>query len=130
MQKVNIVNIILHAHLPYVKHIEFPRFLEEDWLFESINESYLPLLRMLEKLSNQAVNYKLTMCFSPTLMTMLMDVDLQQRFLNYMERHCNLVNKEIDEPKLKIQKLIKWLITIMRRLSRTLKFTNNYNAIF
>ena len=96
MQKVNIVNIILHAHLPYVKHIEFPRFLEEDWLFESINESYLPLLRMLEKLSNQAVNYKLTMCFSPTLMTMLTDVDLQQRFLNYMERHLQLGEKEIE----------------------------------
>jgi Uncharacterized conserved protein len=95
MQKVNLVNIILHAHLPYVKHMEYPRFLEEDWLFESLNESYLPLLRMLEKLSCEDVSYRLTMCFSPTLMTMLQDEDLQLRFLSYMERHLELGEKEI-----------------------------------
>lgn len=99
MQKMNTVNIILHAHLPYVKHIEYPKFLEEDWLFESLNESYLPLLRMLKKLSKDEVDYKLTICFSPTLITMLADVDLQNRFLSYMERHLELGEKELVRTK-------------------------------
>ena len=37
--------LVLHAHLPYVRHPEHVTFLEEDWLFEAITESYLPLLR-------------------------------------------------------------------------------------
>ena len=53
MESVNNINLILHAHLPYVRHLEYPRFLEEDWFFESLNESYIPLLRMLEKLSKE-----------------------------------------------------------------------------
>ena len=36
--------LVLHAHLPYVRHPEYPEFLEEDWLYEAITETYLPLL--------------------------------------------------------------------------------------
>ena len=34
--------LVLHAHLPYVRHPEHPQFLEEDWLYEAITETYLP----------------------------------------------------------------------------------------
>ena len=30
------LSIVLHAHLPYVRHPEYPEFLEEDWLYEAI----------------------------------------------------------------------------------------------
>ena len=39
--------LVLHAHLPYVRHPEYPEFLEEDWLYEAITETYLPLLAVL-----------------------------------------------------------------------------------
>ena len=35
--------LVLHAHLPFVRHPEYPEFLEEDWLFEAISETYVPL---------------------------------------------------------------------------------------
>jgi predicted glycosyl hydrolase (DUF1957 family) len=38
---------VLHAHLPFVRHPEHERFLEENWLFEAIAETYIPLLEML-----------------------------------------------------------------------------------
>ena len=57
MESVNNINLILHAHLPYVRHLEYPRFLEEDWFFESLNESYIPLLRMLAKLSKEKIAF-------------------------------------------------------------------------
>lgn len=44
------LSIVLHAHLPYVRHPEYEEFLEEDWLFEAITETYIPLLRMYENL--------------------------------------------------------------------------------
>lgn len=92
---MNKLNLILHAHLPYVRHLEYPRFLEENWLFESINESYLPLLRVLNELRERDVPFRLSLCFSPTLLTMLQDAPLQERFMNYMNLHIELGEKEV-----------------------------------
>ena len=39
--------ILLHAHLPFVRHPEHEKFLEESWLFEAITETYLPLLQVM-----------------------------------------------------------------------------------
>ena len=92
---MNKINLILHAHLPYVRHLEYPRFLEENWLYESLNESYIPLLRVLKELDEQNVNFKLSICFSPTLLTMLADCALQERFVEYMNLHIELGEKEV-----------------------------------
>ena len=40
--------LFLHAHLPYVRHPEYEDFLEEDWLYEVITETYIPLLVLAE----------------------------------------------------------------------------------
>jgi 1,4-alpha-glucan branching enzyme len=82
--------------MPFVRHPEYKRFLEEDWLFESINESYLPLLRMLNSLRSKGVNYRLTICLSPTLITMLQDTLLQERFIGYLELHRQLGELEVE----------------------------------
>src|SRR4029077_20879465 len=42
--------LILHAHLPFVRHPEHEFFREENWLFEAISESYVPLLQMIRRL--------------------------------------------------------------------------------
>ena len=39
--------LLLHAHLPYIRHPEYPEFIEERWLYEAVRECYLPLLRVL-----------------------------------------------------------------------------------
>ncbi len=93
---MNKLNLILHAHLPYVRHLEYPRFLEEDWLFESLNESYIPLLRMLGTLDRERTGFRLSICFSPTLITMLSDEPLQQRFVDYMNLRIELGRKEVE----------------------------------
>ena len=87
------VNFVLHAHLPFVRHIEYDKFLEENWLFESINETYIPLLKTLENLSD--VKFTISMCFSPTLCAMLCDEMLQERFIKYMEERIELGVKEV-----------------------------------
>lgn len=93
---MNKINLILHAHLPYVRHLEYPRFLEENWLFESINESYIPLLRTLNKLDEVDIPFRLSFCFSPTLVTMLLDGPLQERFIEYMNLRLELGHKEVE----------------------------------
>ena len=47
---VGYFSLILHAHLPFVRHPEYPEFLEEDWLYEAITEVYLPLIFIFQNL--------------------------------------------------------------------------------
>ncbi|NMA22740.1 MAG: DUF1957 domain-containing protein [Spirochaetales bacterium] len=90
------VSFMLNAHLPFVRHPEYPRFLEEDWLFESMNESYLPLLRMFRRLIDDGVDFSFTISLSPSLCTMLADPVLAERFTQYLERHIELGEKEVE----------------------------------
>lgn len=89
------LNIILHAHLPYVRHPEYPHFFEENWLFEAITECYLPLLGVLERLQHDQIDYRLTLSLSPTLISMLSDELLQSRYQGYLQRALALAEQEI-----------------------------------
>jgi 1,4-alpha-glucan branching enzyme len=88
--------LVLHAHLPYVRHPEYPEFLEEDWLFEAIAETYVPLLQVLHGMIDDGVDFKLTMSLTPTLCSMLRDPLLQERFVRYIERAIDLAKCELD----------------------------------
>ena len=65
---------VLHAHLPFVRHPEHPEFLEEDWFFEALSETYVPLVRVLDGLERDGVEYRLTLTLTPTLVAMMADV--------------------------------------------------------
>ncbi|MGH7936547.1 MAG: glycoside hydrolase family 57 protein [Chthoniobacterales bacterium] len=88
--------LLLHAHLPFVRHPEHEDFLEEDWLFEALTESYLPLLRIMRRLVDEDVPFKLAMSLTPTLGAMLRDELLQRRYLRYLERLIGLAQRETE----------------------------------
>jgi len=52
------VALILHAHLPFVRHPEYEDFLEEDWLYEAITETYIPLIKTMEGLVRDNVDFR------------------------------------------------------------------------
>ena len=58
--------MVLHGHLPYVRHPEHDNFLEEDWFYEAITETYIPLITMFERLSDELIPFRLTMSLTPT----------------------------------------------------------------
>lgn len=88
--------IVLHAHLPFVRHPEHEDFLEERWFFQAITETYIPLIAMLDRLSLEGTPFRLTMSVSPTLAAMLSDHLLQQRYIRYIGRLIDLAEKEVD----------------------------------
>ncbi len=90
-----LLSFVLHAHLPFVRHPEYEKFLEEKWLFEAISETYLPLLRTFRNLESKDIDFKLTISFSPTLTEMLVDTFLQNRYLEHLESLLELAEKEI-----------------------------------
>jgi 1,4-alpha-glucan branching enzyme len=89
------LGIVLHGHLPYVRHPEHDNFFEENWLFEAITECYVPLIRVLDHLQKDRVNYRLTLSLSPTLISMLGDELLQTRYLKHLHKLIELAEKEI-----------------------------------
>jgi 1,4-alpha-glucan branching enzyme len=86
--------LILHGHLPFVRHPEHEHFLEEDWFFEAVTESYMPLLRMMRRLVDDSVPFKLTMSLTPTLCAMLHDELLRERYVRHLDLLIDLTARE------------------------------------
>ena len=53
------LSIVLHGHLPFVRHPEHENFLEEEWLYEAITETYIPLLTIFEQLLQDNVEFRI-----------------------------------------------------------------------
>jgi len=88
--------LVLHAHLPFVRHPEHEDFLEEDWLYEAITETYIPLLWAMESMLDEGVNFRLTMSLTPPLVSMLNDDLLRQRYAKHLDSLCELAVKEVE----------------------------------
>ncbi|MFH0940607.1 MAG: 1,4-alpha-glucan branching protein domain-containing protein [Candidatus Omnitrophota bacterium] len=91
--------LVLHGHLPYVRHPEHEDFLEEDWLYEAITETYIPLIAMFERLAHDKIDFRMTMSITPTLASMLTDDLLQQRYLRHLNRLIELAHKEVERTR-------------------------------
>ena len=53
------LSLVLHGHLPYVRHPEHEYFLEENWFFEALTDTYLPLLDVFEGLVCDGIPFRL-----------------------------------------------------------------------
>jgi 1,4-alpha-glucan branching enzyme len=91
--------LVLHAHLPFVRHPEYDDFMEEDWLYEAITETYIPLLNVFEGLLRDGVHFRITMSMSPTLLAMLTDALLQERYVQHLRRLIELAEKEVQRTR-------------------------------
>lgn len=88
------IAFLLHAHLPFVRHPEHDHFLEEDWLFEAITETYLPLLDVFFRLVEERVPFRIAMTVTPTLGHMLRDPLLLARYERHLGRLIALAESE------------------------------------
>ncbi|HVZ80718.1 MAG TPA: 1,4-alpha-glucan branching protein domain-containing protein [bacterium] len=88
------VALVLHGHLPFVRHPEHEHFLEENWFYEALLETYLPLLEVFEGLVRDQVPFRLTLSISPTLLSMCGDPLLQKRALRHLDLLLGLARKE------------------------------------
>jgi 1,4-alpha-glucan branching enzyme len=91
--------LVLHSHLPFVRHPEREHFLEENWLFEAISETYLPLLDMFDHLAEDGVAARAAVSLTPTLMAMLRDPLLLSRYERHLEKTCVLAGLEVERTR-------------------------------
>ena len=96
MGKNSYILLLLHAHLPFVRRPDIKAALEEDWLFEALTETYLPLLEMVGRLQKDGIPHKITISLSPTLVSMLQDPLLVARYKDHMARSITLASAEAE----------------------------------
>ncbi len=85
---------VLHAHLPYVRHPEYDRFLEERWFFEAVTETYIPLIKFFDRLRDEGSSFKMTLSISPTLANMMEDGLLRDRCVQHLDLMVELAEQE------------------------------------
>ncbi|MDD5438759.1 MAG: DUF1957 domain-containing protein, partial [Candidatus Omnitrophica bacterium] len=88
--------LMLHAHLPFVRHPEEENFLEENWLYEAITETYIPLIDIFDRLVADGIHFRITMSMTPPLVSMLRDPLLQERYIRHIDKLIELSEKEME----------------------------------
>ncbi|HAE39388.1 MAG TPA: DUF1957 domain-containing protein [Candidatus Riflebacteria bacterium] len=99
MNTTGYLSLILHAHLPFVRHPEHVDMMEERWLFEAITETYVPLLDVFGKLCADGIKFRITMTLTPPLVNMLSDDLLIARYSRHLSLLEELAEKEVDRTR-------------------------------
>lgn len=86
--------LALHGHLPWVHMPEHPEFLEEDWLFEAVSGTYLPLLSLLQRLADDGIATPCVVGLTPPLLEMLRAPALQKKIGEHLNARLKLASLE------------------------------------
>ncbi len=89
------INLVLQGHLPFVKEPDYPQFLEETWFFEGLTETYIPLVQMLQRLRAKGIQSHITLSLSATLISMMQDELLQERFITHLDALIDIGDREL-----------------------------------
>lgn len=118
--------LVLHAHLPFVRHPEHPHFLEEGWLYEAITETYLPLVDRLWRLHDEGVPFRLALGVTPTLLSMLADPLLQERYSQRLAALQELADREEHRTRSQPEALHRLACMYQSRLARARQLWEGY----
>ncbi|MCX7974469.1 MAG: DUF1957 domain-containing protein [Candidatus Aminicenantes bacterium] len=85
--------LVLHTHLPYViNHGNWPHGM--DWLYEAAAESYLPLLDVFYRLSQEGYEPSVSISFTPVLSDQLASQSFKNGFKKYLLMKIEAAEKD------------------------------------
>ncbi|HEY5502583.1 MAG TPA: 1,4-alpha-glucan branching protein domain-containing protein [Candidatus Anoxymicrobiaceae bacterium] len=89
-------SLVLHTHMPYVrKNGVWP--VGEDWLYQAMSETYIPLLGALAQLEGEGVGPCLALTLTPVLCEQLADPYIQEQFVAHLKTMREHTRKDIDD---------------------------------
>src|SRR3989338_1355737 len=91
--------VIVRSNVVKTPRVGVSEIIDEDWLFEAITETYIPLINVFDRLIEEGIDFRITMSLSPPLISMLADELLQTRYIRYIEKRIQLTGKEIERTK-------------------------------
>src|SRR3972149_1694568 len=95
-EPIGAFTFVLHGHLPYVlAHGRWPHGL--DMLCECAAESYVPLLDVLHRLSEEGRAPKVTMGLTPVLCEQLADPGFKRELQDYLDGRVESARQNVEE---------------------------------
>ncbi|MFB6364376.1 1,4-alpha-glucan branching protein domain-containing protein [Paenibacillus elgii] len=87
--------LVLHAHLPYIRHYDRDDYMEERWFYEAMTETYLPFIDLFDRLAAEGIEFRLTFSMTPTLLALCTDPLMQERYATHLAKLIRLADQEI-----------------------------------
>jgi len=110
MNNKSTISFVFNANLPFVR-AGAPRFtFAELPFFETISLSFIPLLKMAERLEQKNISYRFGLSVSPLLCHLLNDELLIKRYLKYVDNQIAFGESEVKRLKNK---------AVMKKLAET-----------
>jgi 1,4-alpha-glucan branching enzyme len=90
-----IFSLMVHSHIPYCrKSGVWPA--GEEWLFEAMNETYIPLLMVLRQFVFEHIRPRLMIGVVPVLAEQLADDYMKERFARYMDDKIERARRDVE----------------------------------
>lgn len=97
MEKMEVTGrflFVLHSHIPYVmNHGVWPH--GEHWLFEAAAETYLPLLKMLQRFHGEQRTPAISIGMTPVLVEQMRSEGFRERFTEFLDYKLKLATKDV-----------------------------------
>ncbi|MDR2370287.1 MAG: DUF1957 domain-containing protein [Treponema sp.] len=129
MEKRSVISIVLKAHLPFIPRDEGRRASREELrFFETLSETYLPLLEVLGRLDADNVPFRLGVSLSPSFCHLLSDENLLKKYLDYTDKQIEFGRQE--EERTRGQEDLHALVRFYSNLvmDRRISFTERYEG--
>ena len=94
MSALGAFTFVLHSHLPYLR-FGGRWYHAEEWIHDTLIETYIPLLDLLYDLKDEGVPYKLAVGLSPLLAEQLADPLVIQHFSPYLDERIAAAEKDM-----------------------------------
>jgi len=96
MNNQPVISFVLYGHAPFVCHSKRAPSPQEHWLFESISETYIPLLGVFDRLDRDHIPFRMGLSLSPILCHMLTDEVIIKHYLEYVDRQIEFGVREME----------------------------------
>ena len=128
MKNNPVISFVLHGHAPFVRHPGQLSSPQERWFFESLSETYIPLLEVFDRLDRDHIPFRMGLSLSPTLCHMFCDELLIQRYLDYTGKQVEFGERELERTSgdIELQKLVKHFHD--RIIEKRAFFTGRYES--
>lgn len=91
--------LVLNANIPFIRETGTQFAFQETILFESIEDTFLPLIELCEKLDNDHIHFRFALVVPPVLCELLTDSFLIKRYLHYIDNRIEFGALETERLK-------------------------------
>jgi 1,4-alpha-glucan branching enzyme len=84
-----VFSLVINSHIPWMPY-------DEERLFETIFETFLPLLEVFDRLEADRIPFHIGVSFSPSLCFLLSDGDLLKKFDEWINKRIDFLKQELN----------------------------------